>query len=44
MNKDKDNDYKTVVKAIVNVATVCFLILMLVLTVKICFWLFTGRW
>ena len=40
----KDDDKKIVIKALVNVSTICLILIMLVATVKVCFGLITGRW
>lgn len=40
----KNDDKKIVIKALVNVATICLIFIMLVATVKVCFGLITWRW
>lgn len=40
----KNDDKNTALKAIINVAAICFIFIMLVATVKLCFGLLTGRW
>ena len=40
----KDDDKKIVIKALVNVGTICLIFIMLVATIKVCFGLITGRW
>lgn len=44
MPKKEDDNKKIIVRALVNVATICIILIMLVATVKICFGLITGGW